>query len=73
MLKGAKNTVQGVKMAFGTPFLVTPFGVALRATPMGAKNTVQGAKMAFGTPFLATFIGVALSVLQASVISKEKP
>ena len=31
MLRGAKNTVQGAKMAFGTPFLATPFGVALRA------------------------------------------
>ena len=29
MLRGAKNTVQGAKMAFGTPFLATPFGVAL--------------------------------------------
>ena len=30
MLRGAKNTVQGAKMAFGTPFLATPFGVALK-------------------------------------------
>ena len=29
MLRGAKNTIQGAKMAFGTPFLATPFGVAL--------------------------------------------
>ena len=29
MLRDAKNTVQGAKMAFGTPFLATPFGVAL--------------------------------------------
>ena len=29
MLRGAKNTVQGCKMAFGTPFLATCIGVAL--------------------------------------------
>ena len=30
MLRGAKNTVQGAKMAFGIPFLATCIGVALR-------------------------------------------
>ena len=29
MLRGAKNTVQGCKMAFGTPFLATCIRVAL--------------------------------------------
>ena len=29
MLRGTKNTVQGAKMAFGTPFLATCIGVAL--------------------------------------------
>ena len=32
MLKGAKNTVQDAKIAFGIPFLATPFGVALTAS-----------------------------------------
>ena len=31
MLRGAKNTIQGAKMAFGTPFLAPCIGVALRA------------------------------------------
>ena len=29
MLRGAKNTIQGAKMAFGTPFLAPCIGVAL--------------------------------------------
>ena len=38
MLRGAKNTVQGAKMAFDTPFLATCIGVALT---MGKGSDIQ--------------------------------
>ena len=50
MLRGAKNTVQGAKMAFGTPFLATPFGVALSissVTPTGVLDKHKSVKYKF--------------------------
>ena len=47
MLRGAKNTVQGAKMAFGTPFLATPFGVALRKRDLHPRNISHGGLVNF--------------------------
>ena len=71
MLRGAKNTVQGTKMAFGTPFLATCIGVALRHVLQTQDSEIL--QSAISAEYMQS--GLALSFLDkylGGVMSKSK-